>query len=76
MKNHSAAEAAVVNTHAKTIIEFGRQFELNHPPQVDGKFSFAGTGPSEMSGSLRRAGIPANEKIFPCVLCVLCVLYD
>ena len=68
MKNHSAAEAAVENAYAKAIIEFGQQYEYNHPPQVDGWFSLAGTGPSEMSGSLRRAGIPANEKIFLCVL--------
>jgi hypothetical protein len=68
MKNHSAAEAAVAKAHAKAIIEFGHQYEYNHPPQVDGWFSFAGTGPSEMSGSLKRAGIPANEKIFLCVL--------
>jgi hypothetical protein len=68
MKNHSAAEAEVAKAHAKAIIEFGQQYEYNHPPQVDGWFSFAGTGPSEMSGSLKRAGIPANEKIFLCVL--------
>ncbi len=68
MKNHSAAEAAVTKTYTKMNIEFGRRFELNHPPQVDSWFSFAGTGPPEMSGSLRRAGIPGNEKIFLCVL--------
>ncbi len=42
MKNHSAAEAAVTKPHAKKNIAFGCQFELNHPPQVDSWFSFAG----------------------------------
>jgi hypothetical protein len=36
MKNHTAAEAAVTKTHAKKYIEFGRRFELSHPPHEDG----------------------------------------
>ncbi len=40
MKNHSAAEAAVAKSHINASLEFGRQFDLNHPPQVGSWFSF------------------------------------